>query len=159
MAISEIITNLVSKGYITTFLLYDGKQVKQRILTPTVPIRKIEGGIRETEEGYSEKAKDNNTLINKTIINKELQSFKQDLSTRNIHLKISSEINDFLFKKIQFEKDPFNSYQNFLYKRALFGLSVYQKDELEKMHWDKKRRIEKVHQRAQKSVVDARNRV
>ena len=39
----------------------------------------------------------------KTIINKELQSFKQDLSTRNIHLKISSEINDFLFKKIQFD--------------------------------------------------------
>ena len=54
------------------------------------------------------------------------------------------------FKKVQFEKDPFNSYQNFLYKRALFGLSVYQKDELEKMHWDKKRRIEKVHERAQK---------
>jgi len=53
------------------------------------------------------------------------------------------------FNKVQFEKDPFNSYQNFLYKRALFGLSVYQKDELEKMHWDKKRRIEKVHQRAQ----------
>lgn len=70
--ISEIIANLVTKGYITTFLLYDGKQVKQRILTPTIPIRKFEGGIRETEEGYSEKAKDNNTLINKTIINKEV---------------------------------------------------------------------------------------
>lgn len=54
------------------------------------------------------------------------------------------------FNKVQFERDPFNSYQNFLYKRALFGLSVYQKDELEKMHWDKKRRIEKVHERAQK---------
>jgi hypothetical protein len=54
------------------------------------------------------------------------------------------------FNKVQFERDPFNSYQNFLYKRALFGLSVYQKEELEKMHWDKKRRIEKVHERAQK---------
>lgn len=54
------------------------------------------------------------------------------------------------FKKVQFEKDPFNSYQNFLYKRALFGLAVYQQEELEKMHWDKKRRIEKVHERAQK---------
>lgn len=53
------------------------------------------------------------------------------------------------FKKVQFEKDPFNSYQNFLYKRALFGLAVYQQDELEKMHWDKKRRIQKVHERAQ----------
>ena len=67
--VSEIIKSLVSKGYITTFLLYDGKQVKQRILTPTMPIRKIEGGIRKTEEGYSEKAKGINTLINNTSIN------------------------------------------------------------------------------------------
>lgn len=69
--ISEIVANLVTKGYITTFLIYDGKQVKQRILTPTVPIRKIDGGIRDTEGGYSEKAKDINTLINNTI-NKEV---------------------------------------------------------------------------------------
>ena len=68
--VSEIIKSLVSKGYITTFLIYEGKQVKQRILTPTVPIRKLEGGIRKTEGGYSEKAKDNNTLINNTTINK-----------------------------------------------------------------------------------------
>ena len=67
--ISEMVSSLVSKGYITTFLLYEGKQVKQRILTPTIPIRKLEGGIRKTEEGYSEKAKDNNTLINNTSIN------------------------------------------------------------------------------------------
>jgi hypothetical protein len=67
--VSEIIKSLVSKGYITTFLIYEGKQVKQRILTPTIPIRKLEGGIRKAEEGYSEKAKGNNTLINNTSIN------------------------------------------------------------------------------------------
>lgn len=65
--ISELVSQLVSKGYITTFLLYDGKQVKQRILTPTIPIRKREQGIRKTEEGYSEMAKDNNTMINNTL--------------------------------------------------------------------------------------------
>lgn len=70
--ISELVSQLVSKGYITTFLLYDGKQVKQRILTPTIPIRKREQGIRKTEEGYSEMAKDNNTMINNTLINKQL---------------------------------------------------------------------------------------
>ena len=76
--VSEIIKSLVSKGYITTFLLYDGKQVKQRILTPTMPIRKLEGGIRKTEEGYSEKAKGNNTLINNTTINKQINiSFEE----------------------------------------------------------------------------------
>jgi hypothetical protein len=67
--VSEIIKSLVSKGYITTFLIYEGKQVKQRILTPTIPIRKLEGGIRKTEEGYSEKAEGINTLINNTSIN------------------------------------------------------------------------------------------
>jgi len=70
--ISELVSQLVSKGYITTFLLYDGKQVKQRILTPTVPIRKRELGIRNVEEGYSEKAEDNNTILNNTINNKSI---------------------------------------------------------------------------------------
>jgi len=51
--------------------------------------------------------------------------------------------------KMEFERDPFNAYQNFLYKRALFGLSVYQEVELSTMHKDKKKRITKVHQRAQ----------
>jgi hypothetical protein len=68
--ISELVSQLVVKGYVTTFLLYDGKQVKQRILTPTVPIRKREQGIRKVEGGYSEKAEDNNTILNNTINNK-----------------------------------------------------------------------------------------
>ena len=67
--VSEIISSLQSKGYITSFLLMEGKEVKQRTLTLVVPIRKIEGGIRNSEEGYSEKAKDNNTLINNTTNN------------------------------------------------------------------------------------------
>jgi hypothetical protein len=49
----------------------------------------------------------------------------------------------------QFERDEFNAYQNFLYKRALFGLSVYSDKELSIMHWDKKSRIQKVHSRTQ----------
>lgn len=50
---------------------------------------------------------------------------------------------------VEYEQDEFNQYQNFLYKRAIFGLSVYSPEELEKMHWDKKKRIQKVHARAQ----------
>ncbi len=49
----------------------------------------------------------------------------------------------------QFEKDEFTFYQNFLYKRALFGLKVYSPEDLVTMHWDKKKRIERVHSRAQ----------
>lgn len=49
----------------------------------------------------------------------------------------------------RFEKDAFNATQNFLYKRAMFGLSVYSADEVEKMNLDKKKRINKVHRRCQ----------
>lgn len=51
---------------------------------------------------------------------------------------------------VEYEQDVFNSYQNFLYKRALFGLSVYSPEELSAMHKDKKKRIIKVHLHAQK---------
>lgn len=52
-------------------------------------------------------------------------------------------------KPSRFEQDPYNEYQNFLYNRALFGLGVYSKEEVAVMHWDKKKRIIKVHKRAQ----------
>lgn len=71
--ISELVSQLVSKGYVTTFLLYEGKQVKQRILTPTIPIRKRDAGIRNVEGGYSENTKDNNTLVSNTISNTNKQ--------------------------------------------------------------------------------------
>ena len=98
--VSEIVKSLVSKGYITTFLIYEGKQVKQRILTPTVPIRKLEGGIRKTEEGYSEKAKGNNTLINNTSIN-------------NTN-KIYNDKEAFLKRVDEFKDKLGNQYQSFL---------------------------------------------
>ena len=43
-----------------------------------------------------------------------------------------------------------NDYQNFLYKRALFGLSIFTEEEIKNMRWDKKQRIIKVHKRTQK---------
>ena len=52
-------------------------------------------------------------------------------------------------EKQNYEKDAFNTYQNFLYKRAMFGLSVYSQDELQKMNSDKKKRVHKVHARCQ----------
>jgi hypothetical protein len=37
-----------------------------------------------------------------------------------------------------------NNYQNFLYNRAMFGLSVYTQEEINSMHWEKRKRIVKV---------------
>jgi hypothetical protein len=50
---------------------------------------------------------------------------------------------------VEYEKDEFTPEQNFLYRRALFGLSVYSDQELSIMHSDKKKRINKVHFRTQ----------
>lgn len=57
--------------------------------------------------------------------------------------------NRYVKHHVVYEKDKFNQYQNFLYKRALYGMSVYSEEEQSKMHWDKKKRIMKVHERAQ----------
>lgn len=35
--------------------------------------------------------------------------------------------------KVQFEKDPYSAYQNFLYRRAIYGLNVYTDHEIDDM--------------------------
>lgn len=45
-----------------------------------------------------------------------------------------------------------NNYQIFLYNRALFGLSVYSHEEILEMHWEKRKRIIKVHKRAKELI-------
>jgi hypothetical protein len=52
----------------------------------------------------------------------------------------------------QFEQDPYNKYQNILYKRAMFGIKIFTQDEVKAMHPDKVLRIEKVNKRAQREV-------
>tara|TARA_R100000935_G_scaffold3660_1_gene9218 strand:- start:1486 stop:2010 length:525 start_codon:yes stop_codon:yes gene_type:complete len=45
-----------------------------------------------------------------------------------------------------------NKYQVFLFKRVLHGLNVYKPEEVNKLHWDKKRRISRVWRRAQREI-------
>ena len=45
-----------------------------------------------------------------------------------------------------------NPYQHLLFKRVLHGTKIYSKEEVDKMHWDKKRRIRKVWKRAQTAI-------
>lgn len=42
-----------------------------------------------------------------------------------------------------------SEYQNFLYKRAMYGLKMYSEEEIKKMHWQKRNRIKKVQSRTQ----------
>lgn len=61
--------------------------------------------------------------------------------------------NSFKGKKYSLvEYTALNSVQTFLYNRALFGLAVYTQEEIKEMHWEKRKRILKVHRRAQSTL-------
>ena len=51
---------------------------------------------------------------------------------------------------MQYESDGYSQYQNYLYKRALYGLNALTKEELDTMCSKKKQRIINVYKRAQK---------
>ena len=111
--ISDLIGQLVSKGYITTFLVYEGKQVKRREITMVIPIRKFEVGIRKTEEGYSENAQDINTLVNNTISNTN--------KLNNKFIKPNSkEVNEYA-KSIGFELSGDQFYDHYEARGWLIG--------------------------------------
>lgn len=42
--------------------------------------------------------------------------------------------------------------QNFLYRRAVYGLDVFPAEEVKQMCWQKRKRISKVHKRAQEEI-------
>ena len=50
---------------------------------------------------------------------------------------------------VQYEQDSYSNYQNYLYKRALYGLSSISEEELSTMCSKKKQRIINVYKRAQ----------
>ena len=52
--------------------------------------------------------------------------------------------------------DQYSQYQNFLYKRALYGLKSLPTEEVEKMSKPKKIRISRVHRRAQRVLNEAK---
>ena len=52
-----------------------------------------------------------------------------------------------------------NPHQHFLFKRILHGLKMYKPNEIENMHWDKKRRITKVWKRGQNTINELKQYV
>lgn len=82
---------------------------------------------------------------------KQLAEIKLKLrEERYMYLGILSEyqtISKNLAQPIDYSK--LNPYQHFLFKRILHGFKMYKREELNKMHKDKKRRISKVWKRGQ----------
>jgi hypothetical protein len=50
------------------------------------------------------------------------------------------------------ERDEFTPYQNEVYKRAVFGLSLFNQKEINQMHWERRQKIKKTHKLAQKLI-------
>jgi len=75
---------------------------------------------------------------------------------QEIYLNKKVELHNSKYQKINeptyvnYQQDHFNSYQNYLYKRALYGLKGLSQDEIKKMCTAKKKRINNVFYRAQR---------
>ena len=68
-----------------------------------------------------------------------MEKFKQDLQNYQINSKTY----------VKYDTDGLNQYQNYLYKRALYGLSSLTEQELATMCSKKKQRIINVYKKAQ----------
>ena len=85
-------------------------------------------------------------------LQKEIDSLAKRES-RYMYLGLLSEYQtqpELIVQKLVYTK--LNPTQHFLFKRVLHGLNVYKPEEVEKLHWDKKRRIKKVWRRGQREV-------
>ena len=69
-----------------------------------------------------------------------MEKLKQDLMNYQLHAGKTY---------MQYEQDKYSSYQNYLYKRALYGLDALTQEELATMCSKKKQRILNVYKRAQ----------
>ena len=76
--------------------------------------------------------------------------------------KLKQDIKDYMAKPVRyqdFEQDKYNTYQNYLYKRALYGLDSLSVDELNTMCSKKKSRIVNVYNRTQVVVNNYKHKV
>lgn len=80
---------------------------------------------------------------------KSVEDRQQRICTMGIQIQNDAEKLNY---SLELEKDKYSEYQNFLYKRAMFGLKMYTPEEIKSMHWQKRMRIEKVHQRTQEKL-------
>jgi hypothetical protein len=81
------------------------------------------------------------------ILKNNSAEYKGDLpSYQQLGVKPNSK------RYVNINQHRFTPYQNLLYKRAINGLNMYTRAELNDMHWEKKRRITRVSKKAQTSL-------
>tara|TARA_R110000824_G_scaffold7830_6_gene35365 strand:+ start:489 stop:965 length:477 start_codon:yes stop_codon:yes gene_type:complete len=82
--------------------------------------------------------------------NDQIQKLKK--TEKTVHLDRLGILNQFTSHEKEINYAKLNPKQHFLFKRVLHGLKLYKKEEIDKMHWDKKRRIIKVWKRSQNVI-------
>jgi hypothetical protein len=109
--VSEVIQNLVTKGYITSKMIYkeNSKQISHRVLhicRPPYPIliqegygRKVLGGIEENfHRGIEEKFQDNN-IINNNINNNIYNSVSNETGSKKFKKPTLEEVKAYCFER------------------------------------------------------------
>lgn len=91
--VSEVISSLNNKEYISIKYELEGKEVKKRYIKV---FDKANRGIRDIEQGYSENTTGSNTSFSNTNINKDILSSKHDTAP---YSKIIHYLNDQTGKK------------------------------------------------------------
>ena len=124
--ISQIISSLIYKKYISAEYIREGKEVIKRVVRIlNTSIKNSKEGIKNSKEGYLENAQDNNTYINNTNnnTNKLFEKFWNlydkkigKSKSEKLWYKIKPELHDIIFKHIEeykrvqpdktFRKDP-----------------------------------------------------
>ena len=83
-------------------------------------------------------------------------------STKKHKFEYSGKLEEYQLYKgktyTQYETDKYTAYQNFLYKRALYGLKSLPQAEVDKMSKQKRIRITRVNRRAQRVLNTAKQR-
>ena len=74
---------------------------------------------------------------------------KLTISRKNNNLDNLGILDQYSSYKKEINYKKLNPKQHLLFKRVLHGLKIYKKEEIDKMHWDKKKRIIKVWKRSQ----------
>ncbi|WP_367378289.1 conserved phage C-terminal domain-containing protein [Enterococcus gilvus] len=98
---SEIINSLADKKYITIKYSIEGKEVKKRSIKV---FGKSKGGIRDSEEGYSENTKGSNTSLSNTCLENHMSSKPDSIPYSDI-IKYLNEKADRSFKVTNKWKD------------------------------------------------------
>ena len=83
-------------------------------------------------------------------------------STKKHKFEYSGKLEEYQLYKgktyTRYETDKYTEYQNFLYKRALYGLKSLPQAEVDKMSKQKRIRITRVNRRAQRVLNEAKQR-